>query len=45
MLSALIGIGRVKEAYAQAIRGRYLWHEFGDSHLILRPSPAMATAS
>jgi S-adenosylmethionine:tRNA ribosyltransferase-isomerase len=35
MLSALIGIDRVKEAYREAIRHRYLWHEFGDSHLIL----------
>jgi S-adenosylmethionine:tRNA ribosyltransferase-isomerase len=34
MLSALIGIDRVKEAYQEAIRHRYLWHEFGDSHLI-----------
>lgn len=36
MLSALIGINRVKEAYARAVSERYLWHEFGDSHLILR---------
>jgi S-adenosylmethionine:tRNA ribosyltransferase-isomerase len=34
MLSALIGIDRVKEAYQEAINDRYLWHEFGDSHLI-----------
>jgi S-adenosylmethionine:tRNA ribosyltransferase-isomerase len=34
MLSALIGVDRVKEAYQEAIRHRYLWHEFGDSHLI-----------
>jgi S-adenosylmethionine:tRNA ribosyltransferase-isomerase len=34
MLSALIGIDRVKDAYREAIRSRYLWHEFGDSHLI-----------
>jgi S-adenosylmethionine:tRNA ribosyltransferase-isomerase len=40
MLSAIIAIGRVKEAYAQAVRGRYLWHEFGDSHLILRGAGA-----
>jgi S-adenosylmethionine:tRNA-ribosyltransferase-isomerase (queuine synthetase) len=24
----------VKEAYQEAIKHRYLWHEFGDSHLI-----------
>jgi S-adenosylmethionine:tRNA ribosyltransferase-isomerase len=34
MLSALAGIERVKNAYAEAIRHRYFWHEFGDSHLI-----------
>ena len=34
MLSALAGIERVKKAYAEAIGHRYLWHEFGDSHLI-----------
>ncbi len=43
MLSALIGIDRVKDAYAHAVRERYLWHEFGDSHLILPPSPAWAS--
>jgi S-adenosylmethionine:tRNA ribosyltransferase-isomerase len=35
MLSALVGIDAVKDAYAHAVRERYLWHEFGDSHLIL----------
>lgn len=34
MLSALAGIERVKKAYMEAIKHRYLWHEFGDSHLI-----------
>jgi S-adenosylmethionine:tRNA ribosyltransferase-isomerase len=34
MLSALAGIERVKKAYAEAVDHRYLWHEFGDSHLI-----------
>lgn len=34
LLSALIGIGRVREAYAEAVRQGYRWHEFGDSHLI-----------
>ena len=42
MLSALAGIDRVKDAYAHAIRERYLWHEFGDSHLIL---PSARSAS
>ena len=36
MLSALIGVARVKEAYEVAIANGYRWHEFGDSHLILR---------
>ena len=35
MLSAIAGIDRVKEAYHEAVEQRYLWHEFGDSHLIL----------
>ncbi len=34
MLSALAGIERVKRAYTEAVEYRYLWHEFGDSHLI-----------
>lgn len=34
MLSAIAGIHRVKDAYAEAVKNRYLWHEFGDSHLI-----------
>ncbi len=36
MLSTIIGLDRVKEAYAEAIQHRYLWHEFGDSHLMWR---------
>ncbi len=36
MLSAIVGLDRVKEAYGEAIQHRYLWHEFGDSHLIWR---------
>ena len=38
MLSALAGIERVKTAYEVAIEHRYLWHEFGDSHLIWKKS-------
>jgi len=34
MLTAIAGLERVKRAYAEAVRYRYLWHEFGDSHLI-----------
>lgn len=35
MLSALAGREHLKTAYAEALRGEYLWHEFGDLHLIL----------
>lgn len=37
MLSALAGRELVFDAYREAIERRYLWHEFGDSHLILPP--------
>ena len=36
MLSAVAGLERVKKAYNEAVRNRYLWHEFGDSHLLWR---------
>jgi S-adenosylmethionine:tRNA ribosyltransferase-isomerase len=36
MLSALAGRELVFDAYREAIERRYLWHEFGDSHLILK---------
>ncbi|MEU8197455.1 S-adenosylmethionine:tRNA ribosyltransferase-isomerase [Microbispora amethystogenes] len=35
MLSAITGTGVLAEAYEEALREGYLWHEFGDSHLIL----------
>ncbi len=35
MLEALAGLDHLKLAYAEALRGGYLWHEFGDMHLIL----------
>jgi S-adenosylmethionine:tRNA ribosyltransferase-isomerase len=39
MLYALAGQSLIRSAYAEAIRAGYLWHEFGDSHLILaRPA-------
>ncbi len=34
LLYALAGESRIRAAYEEAIRARYLWHEFGDSHLI-----------
>ena len=35
MLAALAGYPHLRVAYAAALRERYLWHEFGDLHLIL----------
>lgn len=35
MLYALAGRAHVDHAYAAAVRRKYLWHEFGDVHLIL----------
>jgi len=36
MLEALAGRRHLAVAYAAALRERYLWHEFGDVHLMLR---------
>jgi len=35
MLEALCGMEHLKVTYQEALRQRYLWHEFGDLHLIL----------
>ena len=35
LLEAVAGAELVERAYAEAIRARYLWHEFGDSCLLL----------
>ena len=35
ILEALAGRSHIKIAYEQALRKGYLWHEFGDLHLIL----------
>ncbi|MCI4363455.1 MAG: S-adenosylmethionine:tRNA ribosyltransferase-isomerase [Thermoplasmata archaeon] len=35
LLFALAGASRVRAAYRAAVNGGYLWHEFGDSHLLL----------
>jgi S-adenosylmethionine:tRNA ribosyltransferase-isomerase len=35
MLEALAGRRHVARAYEAALRCRYLWHEFGDLHLII----------
>lgn len=39
MLSAVAGLDIVKRAYGEAIRNQYLWHEFGDSHLLWSQEP------
>jgi S-adenosylmethionine:tRNA ribosyltransferase-isomerase len=36
MLAAIAGDQLLERSYASALRHGYLWHEFGDSHLILR---------
>ena len=36
LLAAVAGPDLVSDAYAEAIRHRYRWHEFGDSCLLLR---------
>ena len=36
MLEAIAGRRHLETAYEAALDGRYLWHEFGDLHLILR---------
>jgi S-adenosylmethionine:tRNA ribosyltransferase-isomerase len=35
MLAALAGQRHLQITYKQALAKRYLWHEFGDLHLIL----------
>ncbi len=35
MLEALAGHAHLRLAYTEALRERYLWHEFGDLHLLL----------
>ncbi|MFE2237687.1 S-adenosylmethionine:tRNA ribosyltransferase-isomerase [Streptomyces sp. NPDC059442] len=39
MLEAVAGRPALRRAYAQALQGRYLWHEFGDLHLLLPADP------
>ena len=36
LLEAVVGAERVAAAYDAALAERYLWHEFGDSALLLR---------
>jgi S-adenosylmethionine:tRNA ribosyltransferase-isomerase len=35
MLQAFAGAGLLRRCYAAAVDHRYLWHEFGDVHLLL----------
>lgn len=35
MLEALAGLPHLRVTYSEALQQRYLWHEFGDLHLIL----------
>ncbi|GAB7107442.1 S-adenosylmethionine:tRNA ribosyltransferase-isomerase [Streptomyces phaeofaciens JCM 4814] len=35
MLEAVAGRAAIGRGYDEALRGRYLWHEFGDVHLVL----------
>ncbi|MFI7496898.1 S-adenosylmethionine:tRNA ribosyltransferase-isomerase [Streptomyces sp. NPDC049687] len=35
MLEAVAGRAAIDRGYDEAVRGRYLWHEFGDVHLLL----------
>lgn len=35
MLAALAGFDHLRKAYAEALNQGYLWHEFGDLHLLL----------
>jgi S-adenosylmethionine:tRNA ribosyltransferase-isomerase len=35
MLEAVAGLELLQASYAAALGAGYLWHEFGDSHLIL----------
>jgi len=37
LLEAVAGAEVVARSYAAALALRYRWHEFGDSHLLLRP--------
>ena len=39
MLEAVAGEDLVRERLREAAREGYLWHEFGDSHLILPKVP------
>jgi S-adenosylmethionine:tRNA ribosyltransferase-isomerase len=39
MLEAIAGRAAIERSYGEALSGLYLWHEFGDVHLILPEGP------
>ncbi|MFJ5306365.1 S-adenosylmethionine:tRNA ribosyltransferase-isomerase [Streptomyces sp. NPDC088350] len=43
MLEAVAGRAAVHRGYEEALRGLYLWHEFGDVHLVLPEEGAHVT--
>jgi S-adenosylmethionine:tRNA ribosyltransferase-isomerase len=43
MLYTIAGPDMIRAGYEEAVKERYLWHEFGDSHLILARSQAAMT--
>jgi S-adenosylmethionine:tRNA ribosyltransferase-isomerase len=45
LLSAVGGIERVRAAYEEAVREAYLWHEFGDTHLLWKPGKSPINAA
>lgn len=44
MLEAIAGPAAIRRSYDEALRGRYLWHEFGDMHLVLPSEKSERTA-
>lgn len=43
LLTSLAGEAMIRDAYTAAARGPYLWHEFGDVHLLLPPRARAST--
>ncbi|MET7455588.1 S-adenosylmethionine:tRNA ribosyltransferase-isomerase [Streptomyces sp. NPDC005574] len=45
MLEAIAGSAAVDRGYEEAVAEHYLWHEFGDVHLVLPPSTGAGNSS
>ena len=45
LMAAVVGADRLESAYRGAAARGYLWHEFGDSHLILPEATALPSAA